>query len=305
MPRWWSVALICGLVAIAYGLGAWSQARHWQPAPALARGGDAVVRWVGRRPPPDTGNDGSDREAVPCPPAGERTMVALVFGQSHGANQVRAHYVGDPGVYNYLRGRCFAAVDPLLGTGGDRGNLWTLVGNKLVRQKQFDAVVVATIAIGGTSVAQWAPGGNLYGHLLSAVNAVGLTYPITHVFIQLGETDLIVRTTSEDYARQFSELIAALRQRGVGAPIFVAVESGYCDGTEKPPPPDNPVVAAQRRVIASQEGVYLGPDMDAVLNTPADRYDGCHMSAAGAEKLARLWTQAIAKPVAGKLLRKD
>ncbi len=296
MPRWRPVALIAGLVAIAYALGAWSQARHWQPAAALTRAGETVVRWVGRRPPPDTGNDGSDREAVPCPAAGERTMVALVLGQSHGANQVRAHYVGGPGVYNYLRGRCFAAVDPLLGTGGDRGNIWTLIGNGLVAQKEFDAVVLATIAIGGTSVAQWAPGGNLYGHLLGAVNAIELTYRITHVFIQLGETDLVVHTTTDDYARQLTEVIAALRQRGVGAPIFVAIESGYCDGTEKPPRPDNPVVEAQRRVIAAEQGVYPGPDMDAVLHIPADRYDGCHMSASGAAKLAPLWIQAIATP---------
>jgi hypothetical protein len=61
-----------------------------------------------------------------------------------------------------------------------------------VEQKQFEAVVLVTIAIGGTSIAQWAPGGNLHAHLMSAVDAVGPAFSYTHVFIQQGETDLLV-----------------------------------------------------------------------------------------------------------------
>jgi len=41
-------------------------------------------------------------------------------------------------VFNYFRGRCYAATDPLLGTGGDGGNVWTLIGTELVQQKQFE-----------------------------------------------------------------------------------------------------------------------------------------------------------------------
>ncbi len=51
--------------------------------------------------------------------------------------------------------------------------------------------------------------------------------------------------------------------------------------------------------VATQEGLYLGADMDAV-NAPSDRYDGCHMTGSGARKLAKLWTQAIIAPIPGK-----
>jgi lysophospholipase L1-like esterase len=135
----------------------------------------------------------------------------------------------------------------------------------------------------------------LHAHLMSAVDAVGRAFSYTHVFIQQGEADLLGHTTAEDYFRRFSEVIAALRQNGVDAPIFIAIETGYCDGRWTPPKPSNPIAEAQRRVIA----------MDAALNSASDRYDGCHMSGTGARKLARLWTQAIAAPVPGTQPRSE
>jgi hypothetical protein len=137
-----------------------------------------------------------------------------------------------------------------------------LIGTELVQQKQFEAVVLVTIAIGGTSIAQWAPGGNLHAHLMSAMDAVGPACSYTHVFIQKGEADLLAHTTAEDYFRRFAEVIAALRRSGVEAPIFVAVETGYCDGRWTPPKPSNPIAEAQRRVIAAHDGLYFGANMD-------------------------------------------
>jgi lysophospholipase L1-like esterase len=296
--RHWRTATTFGLLAIACVLGGGSQAEHWRPATYLAWTSDAVWRLAGgHKSPPAAEDDAFGRLPVACPAAGERTMIALVFGQSQAANVVREQFVGGGNVFNYFRGRCYAATDPLLGTGGDGGNVWTLIGTELVQQKQFEAVVLVTIAIGGTSIAQWAPGGNLHAHLMSAMDAVGPACSYTHVFIQKGEADLLAHTTAEDYFRRFAEVIAALRRSGVEAPIFVAVETGYCDGRWTPPKPSNPIAEAQRRVIAAHEGLYFGADMDATLNSASDRYDGCHMSGTGARKLARLWTQAIAAPV--------
>jgi hypothetical protein len=55
-----------------------------------------------------------------------------------------------------------------------------------------------------------------------------------------------------------------MRQSGVDAPIFVAIETGYCDGRWTPPKPNNPIAEAQRRVIADLllvgriESLFLG-----------------------------------------------
>jgi len=301
--HWRTIAAVSGLITIAYALGVWSQAAHWPPATFLARIGDPILRFAGlSRPPADAESEPFGRQPVACPAAGERTMVALVFGQSQAANQVRERFVGGSQVFNYFRGHCYEAVDPLLGTGGDKGNVWTLIGTELVEQKRFDAVVLVTIAIGGTSIAQWAPGGKSHAHLMSALTAIAPAF-FSHVFIAQGETDFLSQTPPENYFRQFAALITSLRQSGVRAPIFVAIESGYCDTAGTPPKPDNPIAAAQKRVIATQDGVYFGADMDAALNAASDRYDGCHMTASGARKLSRLWTKAIAVPTPDKQTR--
>jgi lysophospholipase L1-like esterase len=283
--------------AIAILLAVWTQAERLPEY--LSRARHAVLA-PGSGPPSAKTSGAAGRRPVACPPAGDRTMVALVFGQSHAANVVKERFVGDTGVFNYFQGHCYAATDPLLGTDNDGGNVWTLVGNELVRQRRYDAVVLVTIGISGSYIGRWAPGGRLHAHLMEAINSVGPEVAFTHVFIQQGESDLMAGTPTEEYFARFAKVIAALRQKGISAPIFVAIESGYCDGAATPPMPDNPIVLAQKRLIAAHEGVYFGPDMDAQLNSASDRYDGCHMSGAGARKLSLLWTTAIAAPVSGR-----
>jgi lysophospholipase L1-like esterase len=285
------------MIAIV-ALCVWSMIGHsprW-----LSRAFDSVRGLTESGLPLNAGNDAPGRQPVACPPAGNRTMVALVFGQSHAANVVKERFVGDIRVFNYFEGHCYGAADPLLGTDHGGGNLWTLVGNELVQQRQFDAVVLVTIAVSGSYIGQWAPGGRLHAHLMAAVNSIGPNLAFTHVFVQQGESDLMAGTPAEGYFARFAKVIASLRQNGISVPIFVAIESGYCDGAATPPNPDNPIVLAQRRLIAAHEGVFFGPDMDAELKSASDRHDGCHMSGTGARKLARLWTGAIAAPVSGQ-----
>ena len=38
--------------------------------------------------------------------------------------------MGDSQVFNPYQGHCYAAADPLVGTDGKRGNVWTLIGNE-------------------------------------------------------------------------------------------------------------------------------------------------------------------------------
>jgi lysophospholipase L1-like esterase len=284
-------------IAVASGFGVWSLAEKWPAATLLTGARDAVWRLAGAgRSLTAVESDTSWREGVACPPANDRTMVALVFGQSQAANLVKPRFVGNDRVLNHFQGRCYRAADPLLGTDGGGGNVWTLVGNELVGQKRFDTVVLVTVAVSGSPIGQWAPGGTLHAHLLQAVHSLGPGLSFTHVFIQQGESDLIFGTTGEDYLARFGAVITALRQNGIEAPIFVAIESGYCDGAGTPPAPDNPIVLAQKRLIAGRDGVYFGPDMDAALDSAADRHDRCHMSGTGARKLSRLWAAAIAAP---------
>src|SRR5262249_43635038 len=218
--NWRSIAAVSGLIVLACVLAAWPRAHRWPLATSPARARDAALSVIGKsRLPADIQNDAAGRTPVACPPAGGRTMIALVFGQSQAANLVKERFTGDDGVFNYFAGHCYRATDPLLGTDYDGGNVWTLVGNELVRQRLFDAVVLVTAAVSGSYIGQWAPGGRLHAHLLGAVNSVGPDLAFTHVFVQQGEADLMARTPEEEYFARFAGVIAALREGGIGAPI--------------------------------------------------------------------------------------
>jgi hypothetical protein len=67
-------------------------------------------------------------------------------------------------------------------------------------------------------------------------------------------------------------VIAALRQSGVDAPIFVAIETGYCDGRWTPPKPNNPIAEAQRR--GAQRALMRQPARPACANASVYRVLG-------------------------------
>jgi hypothetical protein len=183
LRNWRSVIVASSLIAVA-SVSVWSLAEQGPPATYLSRARDTLSGLIGRsRVPVDTQDDASGRTPVACPPANDRTMVALVFGQSQAANVVKERFVGDSRVFNYFQGHCYAAADPLLGTDHGGGNVWTLVGTQLVQQKRFEAAIFVTIAVSGSYIGEWAPGGRLHGHLLRAVASIGPDLAFTHVFV--------------------------------------------------------------------------------------------------------------------------
>jgi lysophospholipase L1-like esterase len=214
-------------------------------------------------------------------------MVAFVIGQSHAANFIGERFVGGEHAFNRFEGKCYAARDPLLGTEGGGGNVWTLVASKLIERRLFADVVLVTGAVGATRMAQWAPGGDLHNYLLRTLQGA---MQFTHVFIQLGTSDYLGGTDYNAYKARSLALIRSLRQASITAPIFMSVESAYCGSDEHPPVRDNPITRAQRDLAES--AVFIGPDFDTEIGAGL-RYDGCHFSSAGARKAAELWVAVI------------
>ena len=46
------------------------------------------------------------------------------------------------------------------GVTGQGGSIWTDLGNRLIEEGVFDQVLIAPIAVGGTKVSRWVPGGD-------------------------------------------------------------------------------------------------------------------------------------------------
>ena len=103
--------------------------------------------------------DISERAAVPCSDGGpRRPLVIVTLGQSNAANHGQGLYTPKHRVdnFNLYDGKCYKAVEPLLGPSGQGGNFATRLADMLIERRLADRVVLAPIAMGGTSVEQWA-----------------------------------------------------------------------------------------------------------------------------------------------------
>jgi hypothetical protein len=282
-------ALAAALVLLSAGTFAGVLLEHYV-------GTSAVMDWTGLRHAilVRQWRSAGNRLEVPVDGVREsRPMVALVFGQSNAANSGETPGAANSAVYELYHGRLFEARDPLLGAEGSGGSVWTRLGAKAVASGQFRAVVLVPIAFSATEIARWAPGGSLHDALLDRIaqaHAGGLRF--THLLWHQGEADAQRGTPEAAYRESFLAMLAAIRQLGVDAPIYVATASrcGKMRASDE-------VRHAQTALIDPAAGILAGPDTDAL--GLADRYDGCHFSSEGLEKAAELWWQAI-RPKPGK-----
>jgi hypothetical protein len=228
------------------------------------------------------------KAALPCPVQSAGTMVLLLIGQSNTGNHAEQRHASAYGdrVLNYFAGKCFVAASPLLGTSGEAGESWTLLGNQLVAAGLADRVVLIPAGLGGTSIRRWQQGGDLNGMLLSVLDEARPRYRITHVLWHQGESDFVDKTTQKDYATMFASLVDSLRNKGVAAPVFASVttmcplSSGWFPG--------NPTALAQQALPDRARRIFAGLNTDVLLG-PADRNSGCHFTRTGQEKFAQAW----------------
>jgi hypothetical protein len=207
---------------------------------------------------------------IPCPTP---DYVIVILGQSNAANSGGQRY--SSGAVNYYRGKCYRAESPLLGSSGIAGEPWSLMASKLK-----GTVVLVPAAVGSTSIRQW--NGKLRPMLDETLT--NLPYRVTHVIWAQGEEDYVLATL--DYREQFEALLGAIRKR-TRAPVYISI-STRCGISWKA---DNPVAQAQRELPNGRD-VLAGVDTDKI----ADRYEDCHFSAAGLERVAEAWAKLL-KPL--------
>ncbi|HOD14591.1 MAG TPA: sialate O-acetylesterase [Spirochaetota bacterium] len=245
--------------------------------------------------------DTSMKTVVPCAAAGSgRTMVALALGQSNTGNHGETLHRSLRPVINLYRGRCYRAEDPLLGPTGDRGSVWTRLGDLLIGAGLYDRVIIIPIGVGSTAIADWVPGGYLHRRVTNAIEEArraGLA--ITHVFwIQGGSEkrsngDAAVR---ERYKKDFRSLVRSLRDRGVTAPAYVAIGTIGMDGFK----PD--IARAQRELVDPAAGILAGPDTDSLHAVEENRWEVVHFSPLGLDRCARAWLDIIRKSGSGAVV---
>jgi hypothetical protein len=228
------------------------------------------------------------REEVNCQAVlNGTTMVALSIGQSNAANLGESIMKAPEGVYNFHDGKCFKAVDPMLGASGTSGSVWTRLGKKLITEEHYDSVLFITISQSGSSVAQWTPDREFGQLLLDTINQVrnsGLE--ITHILWHQGEADNHLKRDKERYKSLFNEMVLSIRNTGVAAPIFVSIASKGKDF-----PASNEIQTAQHELVDQSLLVLRGPDTDQLGNEY--RRDECHFNDKGLDVFAALWMEII------------
>lgn len=223
-----------------------------------------------------------------------RTAVIIVLGQSNAANHGTGHYVAKHRVDNFslYDGCCYHAADPLLGASGDEGNFATRLGDKLIEAGLFDRIILAPIAMGGTTVEQWADEGMFNRRILALIRRLhdaGLSTDF--ILWHQGEGNPGMGDAhGRQYRKNLLEVVNTFRRYGIDAPFFVALVTRCGDA---PHPNAVNIRDGQKGAVDPMAGVYLGPDTDTI--GVEHRWDKCHFDESGLDLAASLWLQCLAE----------
>ncbi len=220
----------------------------------------------------------------------ENSMVVLVFGQSNAANAGDTRYTPkNNGVYNFFNNRCYKAEDPLLGTSGNGGSVWSRFSDKLLDLEVFDTIIFHTIAVGGTSIDKWTPSGELFKRIIFAkkqIDLIGLKY--THILFHQGEADVMRNTAYMDYKSSLEYIYSGLKQLNIDAPFFVSVVGSFGKNI------NNKIRFAQKEFVFENNNIFLGSNSD-IINDKNDRYQIGHFTKNGLAKHSQQWVDIINK----------
>ena len=271
---WSKVALLIGGVAIGAIAGQFAVPRFGLPDP-------------GYRPE----NEAAPRIERPCAAVSGRTAIIVVHGQSNAGNHGTVRYNAREAVDNFdpVTGKCFAAIDPLLGADGAGGSFATRLGDILIQARRYDRVVLVPIALGGASISLLnGEHSDRITNVILKLRAANLTP--THILFQQGERDAMLPTTQEEYVAQLRGLVKRFRKAGLSAPFYVS-QSTRCDMEDQKNAAA--VRAGQLSAVDDLLNIRRGPDTDLIGNGGRNPDDGCHMNELGMLANAALWAAYI------------
>jgi len=222
----------------------------------------------------------------------ERVIIFMAFGQSNSADYGAGKYNVRNEVYNYYKGKLYAAAEPLLGPDGKGSSVWTRVADLVIDSGLYDRAIIVPCGIGQTPIKCWSSGecADKVKEILDDLNRDGIK--LTHVFWCQGETDNVNGTTAAEYGSELEKVIGHFRNRGIDAPFFVSLTSYFPFNNSNPLGISEQVLQGQLSVLDSANHVLKGPNVDA-LNLAYYRYDAVHFSEKGLDQLAMAWYQVI------------
>lgn len=220
--------------------------------------------------------------------AAQNPMVILALGQSNAANHGELSNAPQTPVTLIADGKCIMAADPLPGSTGNGGSIWSRLPHNLLAPGLQRPLVLSVMGVDATSIADWTSDKSLMQKRLTAhiksMNAFSLS---PHVVLwQQGEADARLGISGEAYGASLGKLANILTDAGSDAPILLAL-STVCRSL-----PSGDIRTAITSMAAQNSRFKVGPDTD-TLNDARSRFDGCHFSAMGLDHAARLWANEL------------
>lgn len=216
-----------------------------------------------------------------------RPLVLLALGQSNAGNH------GSPSVNNLepvtliADGKCIKATDPLPGGTGGGDSIWQRLPQSLALKKTSRPIVMSILAVDATSIDDWtrasSPLKKRLVELVGSMRRLGL--PPDLVLWQQGEADALQERSREYYLAGLTKLSVALGSAQSNAPILLA-RSTICRSLPNPA-----IRSAIESASLNDRHFRLGPDTDTLSG---DKFrDGCHLTADGLDRAAKMWAAAI------------
>ena len=221
--------------------------------------------------------------------------VFLVAGQSYATNcNDELLSVADEQhrvvAFDSAKGTWVAANDPQpVADGSNGGSIWPPLGDALAKELGVP-VAFANVAWGGTSSQQWMPDGDLHKRLVQVGQTLGR---FRAVLWQQGESDVIAKTTAENYIAN----IRAIRDTSAAAwgfePPWLLAKSTLHPTVYNDPEGEGRIRGAIDS-LSQLKGFRPGPDTDTLANeNRGDAATRRHFSGVGQKNAAQMWLAAI------------
>jgi Carbohydrate esterase, sialic acid-specific acetylesterase/Neutral/alkaline non-lysosomal ceramidase, N-terminal len=225
--------------------------------------------------------------------------VFIVAGQSYATNCNDEQFkVTDSqarvGAFDGKTGTWRVANDPQPAPdGSDGGSIWPPLGDALAKDLNVP-IGFANVAYGGTSFAQWMPGGNLHQGLIDTGKKLNR---FRAVLWQQGESDVIAKTTLEQYVANVQTIRDSAAEAWHFEPPWLLAKSTLHPTVYNDPRGENRIRNAIDK-LTRKPGFRVGPDTDSLAGeNRGDEKSRRHFSGIGQRRAAEMWQAAIRREV--------
>lgn len=247
------------------------------------------------------------------PPDKWDASTALVFawGQSMCSNDGRGRYTArhaNTWVYGGA-GTFYPCTDPIVGASGTAGSVWSHCADAAIGRPfnggTVTRFVLRNIAVGGSAIHEWSPGGGLNATLIAQISDfmanVGMP---THLAFSQGEAD-VNRLSVQQWSDGWLAMVDSIRAVGCTSKIWTSIETICCLRLTNEQPNAGPanyveVELGRQQIRQAQlalgnlnENTRQGPDLD-IIDWRLRAYgDGCHFGELGLAVAGRSWATAL------------